>query len=320
MPTVYYNPPLEMAYKTFTTAPGGPHHHMICRAHYLERLGWAPTDDVTAADIVHVTGVVFPGHRIDVHTINAVWPTHLNPAAPQWWFEQNTLMQRTAQSAKRVVALSNYTAMRIDEQLGIEPVVIRQAFDAEEWDKPLDTGWRQRFGIPGDAPMALWPKTVADWLRDPVAAVHLAAERPEIHIFMMADPINVTAWVGRILPPNVHCVGLLPFEQYQTLLNECDVLLKTTLEASGQAQLEAMYLGKPVLAYDWGGVSEVIGGPRPAGVLVPAGDIEAFVDAWSDVWRKRKSLGNNGKKKAQAHTWEKIAPEYVKLYEGILDE
>lgn len=319
MPTVYYNPPLEMAYKTFTTAPGGPHHGMIGRAHYLERLGWVPTGDITAADIVHVTGVVFPGHRIDVHTINAVWPTHLNPSAPQWWWEQNYMMQRTAQSAKRVVVFSNYTASLADELLGIEPVIIPQAFDPEEWDKPLDTGWRQRFGIPGDAPMALWPKTVADWLRNPAAAVHLAAERPEVHVFLMADQTNVTAWVGRVLPPNVHCVGILPFGQYQTLVNECDVYLATTVESASNSQIEAMYLGKPVLGYAWGGAEEMTMGPRPAGVLVEPGDIEAFVDAWSDVWRKRKSYGKNAKKRAEARAWEKIAPEYVKLYEGILN-
>lgn len=320
MPKIFYNPPLDFAYKTFATLPAGPHHGMIGRAHYLEQLEWVPTDDITEADIVHVTGVVFPGHRVDVHTVNAVWPTHLNPSAPQWWFEQNNLMKRTAQKAKRVVVFSRYTAALADELLDTEPVIIPQAFDPDEWDKLIPTGWRLRYGIAPDEPMALWPKTVADWLRDPGAAVHLAAERPEVHVFLMADPDNVTAWVGRVLPPNVHCVGILPFEQYQTLVNECDVYLATTLESASNSQIEAMYMGKPVLGYAWGSAEEMTLGPRPAGVLVQHGDINAFVDAWADVWRKRKSFGRNAHKRAKAHSWEKIAPEYVKLYEGILDE
>lgn len=319
MPSVFYAPSIESARTAFATAPGGPHHGIINRARYLKMLGWEPTDDAYRAYIVHVTGVLNPAHRIDVLTINAVWPVDAHPNPPSWWHQHNRIMRDAAHKARRVVALSEYTAAMIHTHMGIKATVIPQAIDGGEWVDVPNGGWRDKLGI-GKAALVIWPKTSADWLRDPTPALHLADAIDDIHVVIPAKAAEVMAYAKREIPANVHCIGLISFPHFQTLLAEADLYLATTLESASNSQLEAMYTGTPVLGYAWGGAVEMTEGKGPAGILVEPGDVAGLVDAFAEVYRKRKSFGRSAKKRARERTWDKVAPLYVELYEGILNE
>ena len=64
--------------------------------------------------------------------------------------------------------------------------------------------------------------------------------------------------------------------------------------------LESMILGKPVVAFAVGAVADQIG---PAGILVPAGDVDAFADAVVDLVvhdGKRSALGRAARERASA--------------------
>ena len=87
-------------------------------------------------------------------------------------------------------------------------------------------------------------------------------------------------WLGGAAPPEVSGapVAFLPaVANPYPHLQSFDVLAVTSREDPFPlVVLEAMSLGTPVVAFDVGGLREQVG---DAGVLVPAGDLDTFVDA-----------------------------------------
>jgi glycosyltransferase involved in cell wall biosynthesis len=89
-------------------------------------------------------------------------------------------------------------------------------------------------------------------------------------------------------------------------------------EGLGHALLEAMQLGKPVLATDVGGIPEAVG---PGGVLVPAGDPTALAGAMRDLWSQaglRAALGAKAKAHAAGFTWERCVAQTEQVYREAL--
>jgi glycosyltransferase involved in cell wall biosynthesis len=80
--------------------------------------------------------------------------------------------------------------------------------------------------------------------------------------------------------PRVTVLGRVPQERIPELLAESDVLCQPSLvEPFGQALLEAMACGLPVVTTSVGGPPEFV--PREAGVLVDPTDVSALADAMS---------------------------------------
>ena len=86
--------------------------------------------------------------------------------------------------------------------------------------------------------------------------------------------------------------------------------------------LEAMALGRPVLASDLPALAEVLGDPT-AGRLLPPGD----VDAWSDALvasaenpKWRAEMAARGRAHAARHTWTKVAESYAGLHQRLRED
>jgi glycosyltransferase involved in cell wall biosynthesis len=314
-------PPIsELRSQWAAGAGGGPVHHQICKAKYLAHSGWETVEDPLAADIVHVHGVS-ERRLIDVLTIHAVWPCREVPEHPPWWDEQNAVMAAAMRRARRVVALSEFTAGRCRELAGDLPhlVVIPQAIDPEEWQDVSPGYWRARLGL-GDRPLVLWGKNTVDGLRDPAPALSLAHLRPGVEVVLTAAPEALAAW-GK-LPPNVHAVGRQTFLDMQHWLADCDVYLATTLEASGQQHLEAMYMVKPILGYTWGGVAETVTSGKQ-GILVPPGDTAALAEGLDKVLKQGKFGGKFGRAarlQAGKFLWPEAAEKLAGLYAELLED
>lgn len=108
--------------------------------------------------------------------------------------------------------------------------------------------------------------------------------------------------LGKV-PANLHFFGYAATSQLA--LKEIDVLLNLShfKESFGRTTLEAMAAGRPVVAYDWGALSELIVSGE-TGYLVPKGNIQAVAQVLAKLGRDlnlRNQLGSQGQSRARTH-------------------
>jgi len=115
--------------------------------------------------------------------------------------------------------------------------------------------------------------------------------------------------------------GFVPHTQIARCYQQCDIFCFPTLgEPFGKVVLEAMACGKPVVASNVGGPSEIIEDGR-TGFLVhsarPRALADKILELLSNEWRIRKIGANARKVIVQKYSWEKIAGAYNKLYNSF---
>ena len=91
-------------------------------------------------------------------------------------------------------------------------------------------------------------------------------------------------------------------------------------EIFGIVNLEAMACSVPIVASKIGGVPDVVKNGEN-GVLVPPKDEEALAEAIIYLLENeevRRRMGRNGRKKVEDYSWERIAEETEKVYEGLI--
>lgn len=132
------------------------------------------------------------------------------------------------------------------------------------------------------------------------------------------------------------------FEPYQILVDELDLaeqviirrdvseieryllaadagLYTSEKESFGLSILETLFHGKPVVAFNVGGIPEVVG---DIGLLQAFGDVAALagsLDSLAESPELAQSLGERGCARAEAHfTANRIVPMYEEVYERVL--
>jgi len=120
---------------------------------------------------------------------------------------------------------------------------------------------------------------------------------------------------GGVVEGEIVYTGFLPEELMPALYAGARVFLFPSLyEGFGLPPLEAMACGTPVIAYDNSSVSEIVG---RWGMLVPTGDVEAFVDrliSITDDDRLADEMGASGLERAGRFSWSKAADETAEVY------
>lgn len=144
-------------------------------------------------------------------------------------------------------------------------------------DEAHATETRRRLGIP-DGPLVLYAGKLSLGKGIPVlldAVDHLRAAVPEA----------VVALAGKggdaVTPrPGVHVLGSIPQPDLFALYRAADVIAVPSLwpEPLSRVLLEAMVLGRPVVATDTGGSPEAVE-DGVTGAIVPRGDAKALADA-----------------------------------------
>jgi glycosyltransferase involved in cell wall biosynthesis len=158
--------------------------------------------------------------------------------------------------------------------------VVYSAVDPEQvraaGQRPLDV--RQRLNLHRDTPLAVnaaaleRPKDQATLLR---AAAAARARAPNLHWVIAGEGRRrrelETQARALGVTDIVHFLGYLP--EVEPLIREGDVLVMSSKEEGlGGAVLQALALGKPVVATGAGGLVEIV----PASGLVPVGDADAL--------------------------------------------
>jgi hypothetical protein len=287
--------------------PSGPVHFMVAGADALHPLG-VNIVDVGRADLVHAHGVTLI--KSDVYTVHGTWQTDMFPDHPSFWDQQNATIAQAMASTRVVVAKSQFVASAARKLHDCQIRVIPQA-----WDDRAPVEVRQWRELYSQRHIVVWPKTGASPWCDPRPALYLAQQRPDCAMLLMAPESAVRAFAGE-LPANVFCLGPQPPPVFRGLLRECDVVLQTSPESSGQVHLEALSVGVPLLGYDWGGLPESVN--VDCSVLVPPNDNDALVLGFDQLISGQSVMRSAARKCAWAYTWDKIAPLYVALYKELL--
>lgn len=124
----------------------------------------------------------------------------------------------------------------------------------------------------------------------------------------------------------VRFLGFRPQSECVDILNESDALILNCLrECGGAVVLEAMSLGLPVIASDWGGPADYL--DESCGILVspvPRSDFpRRLSDAISLLARdpaKRHAMGRAGAKKVRdLYDWEKKVVRMLEIYAEVLE-
>jgi glycosyltransferase involved in cell wall biosynthesis len=118
--------------------------------------------------------------------------------------------------------------------------------------------------------------------------------------------------------------GFLPqAEVAQELLGADALVLPSLAECGGAVVLEAMALGLPVIATNWGGPADYV--DATCGILIEPTERDRFIVDLSDAIRalalspaKRRALGEAGREKViSMYDWERKVDRILELYARV---
>lgn len=196
-------------------------------------------------------------------------------------------------------------------------------------------GLRRSLGIPDDAPVVgamgdvIWRKGPDLFLAMAAALVGTDTGRPAPHFVWVGGAPGRGAWRETVadldqrgLGDHVHLVA--EQEQPADWYHLFDLFVLTSREDPFPlVALEAAQAGCPIVAFDQGGVPELLVPPGeiPAGVLVPALDVEAMADAVAALLAeptRGAALGEAGAARvAERHTTSVAAPRLLAEIEAM---
>jgi glycosyltransferase involved in cell wall biosynthesis len=146
------------------------------------------------------------------------------------------------------------------------------------------------------------------------------AEMPDVHLYVawnVPPDHEMRRMVKHFgLDDNVTFLGSLPKRELQSLLSSADMLVMPSRdEAFGIVYLEAMALGKPIVASNKGGIPEVVTNGRN-GILVdldPGQIAQAIVRLCRDEGL-RTEMSRNDLEDTARFDWSRVADEYLRVY------
>ena len=231
--------------------------------------------------------------------------------------------RKALQRAKATTAVSRALAQEAQKAFGVSPVVIHNAVDPDRFYPRPDR--KKLYAEEGEwllvhasnfRPIKRVPDIVrafAKVRRKVQARLLLLGKGPEEgEAKRVAEELGVERWVT-FHPPTPH-----PEE----ILGAADLFLLASEEESfGQAALEALASGVPVVATAVGGVPELV---RPeVGRLVELGDLEGFAQAVLDLLAHPKlpSMRKAAREYAIARFHpERITQAYLEVYQKALED
>jgi glycosyltransferase involved in cell wall biosynthesis len=124
------------------------------------------------------------------------------------------------------------------------------------------------------------------------------------------------------LPPRVFLMGKWPHDAVMGAWSRCSIGLVPSIvaETFGIVALEAMYMGKPVIAARSGGLSDVVIDGE-TGLLVPPGDAQALREAMQallDDPTRRARMGMRAKQRVVTFQAKSVIPRIEQIYQELL--
>lgn len=224
----------------------------------------------------------------------------------------------------RAFAVSSAVAFHYQETLGLErisvlpnPVDLRRIRElASSNSTSVVRGSACRIVVPG---RIVFEKGHSDLVKA-LATLADRGLRPEV-IIAGDGPLHAEIEAQSIaegLSRHVRFAGAQKHRNLMVLLGSADiVVVPSRFEGFGLTALEAMALGKAVVATEAGGLPETVG---DAGLLVPVSDppaLAAAIEALLDDPAQRMALGSSGIKRAKRFDLPGIAARHIKEYKAL---
>lgn len=236
----------------------------------------------------------------------------------------------------RVIAVSPAVQRLLVERYGVPPAKVATIANGIAWEPPPPARlaeearrFRHLWGLGGDGPVIgtvarLTPAKRLDVL---IHAFHqLRATMPQAHLLIVGD--------GPVKPDLIRLAYALGEQEHVILtgtvphpvvpLSIMDVfVLPSSKEAFGLAIVEAMAMGRPVVASRVGGIPTVVE-DGVTGVLVPPNDPDALARALQPLLadpERMRAMGRAGRARyEQQFTMDRVAREVESVYEEVARE
>ncbi len=219
------------------------------------------------------------------------------------------LEAETAHDATLIVTISNYSLEKIQKHYGIDPSKVRivpNGVDTEKF-KPNENlqAVRKQFGL-GNEPSVLFVGSLIQRKGLPFlveAAKKIVKEQPDTKFLIVGEgPLKkqlTTSIESANLSGSFKFLGNLKDDLLPSVYNCADVfVLPSIQEGQGIVLLEAQASGKPVVAFDMGGVNEAVRN-KETGLLVKRGSSDELADALLKLLSDkalREKMGANGRR------------------------
>ncbi|MDO8568549.1 MAG: glycosyltransferase family 4 protein [Dehalococcoidales bacterium] len=131
-------------------------------------------------------------------------------------------------------------------------------------------------------------------------------------------------WIKRNKVEDVAFIGFAPYNELPRYYRTADVFCApaTSRESFGIVLIEAMAMGKPIVASNIAGYACVMTNEQE-GILVPPKSPKALAHALTSLLKdesSRRRMGERGKSSAQQYSWESVANRVVDYYHQMLSE
>ena len=140
-----------------------------------------------------------------------------------------------------------------------------------------------------------------------------------VPLVLIGRPINDFATP---VPPNVQIFQSWPHDAVMSAWHRCSIALapSTWLEAFGIVAIEAMAMGRPLIASDIGGLSDIVVDEQ-TGLLVPPGDHQALRVAMQRLLAEpelRKRMGETARQRVNIFKASTVVPQIEQVYCELL--
>ena len=241
------------------------------------------------------------------------------------------LEEETAHNATLIVTISNYSLEKIQKHYHIRKSKVRivpNGVDVEKFKPTGNSENRRKFGL-GDEPVVLFvgsliPRKGLPFLVE--AAKKIVKQQANTKFLIVGDgPLKnqlANSLKAVNLLSNFSFLGNLKDEVLSDVYSCADVfVLPSIQEGQGIVLLEAQAAGKPVVAFDLGGVNEAVRN-RETGLLVERGSIDGLANALLTLLGDRalrEKLGDNGRRfVSENFTWDICAQRMLNVYREVL--
>ncbi|MBI3447974.1 MAG: glycosyltransferase family 4 protein [Acidobacteria bacterium] len=274
-------------------------------------------------DVVHVTGLARLAHRLESELF--IPSLVLFPGPPS--LTHRALIGRCRHVAG-VGAVAPY--LRENFRAGIHEVTA--GVDTGVF-RPVPPAARERLGLLGDDRVVLFAGRLVPLKNLPLLAEAFAGIRERVagaRLVVAGDGPSRSEFVRRCaraglradgIRPDVVIAGEVPHDAMAEIYAAADLVVLTSLDESfSLVALEAMACGRAVLVPAAVYLPRLVE-DRVTGRLYPRGERQPFVDAAVQMLgdpAERQRLGAAARDAAmRRHSWDAVAREFMKLYEGM---